>query len=74
MVIKKIEEREMKRLELDLTGPDGNAFALLGHAKNLAEQLGKDHKAIWDKMRAGDYENLVKVFDEEFGEHVTLYR
>jgi hypothetical protein len=27
-----------------------------------------------DKMMSGDYENLVKVFDDEFGSVVTLYR
>ena len=25
---------------IDLTGPDGNAFVLLGYAKNFAKQLG----------------------------------
>jgi hypothetical protein len=25
-------------------------------------------------MMSGDYENLVKVFDNHFGEFVTLYR
>jgi hypothetical protein len=61
-------------LEIDLTGPDGNAFVLIGTAGNLAKQLGLDSKAIRTEMMAGDYENLVNVFDKHFGEFVTLYR
>jgi hypothetical protein len=61
-------------VEIDLTGPDGNAFVLLGYAKNLAKQLALDSKKIQSEMMAGDYENLIKVFDKHFGEFVTLYR
>jgi hypothetical protein len=61
-------------IEIDLTGPDGNAFVLIGTAGNLAKQLGLDSKAIRTEMMAGDYENLVNVFDKHFGEFVTLYR
>ena len=61
-------------IEIDLTGPDGNAFVLIGTAGNLAKQIGLDSKAIRTEMMAGDYENLVNVFDKHFGEFVTLYR
>ena len=61
-------------IEIDLTGPDGNAFVLIGTAGNLARQLGLDSKAIQKEMMAGDYENLIKVFDKHFGHFVTLYR
>ena len=61
-------------IEIDLTGPDGNAFVLIGMASNLARQLGLDSKVIQAEMKAGDYENLVKVFDTHFGDFVTLYR
>ena len=27
-----------------------------------------------EKMKSSDYENLIKVFDDEFGSIVTLYR
>ena len=59
---------------IDLTGPDGNAFALMGYANRLAKQLGYDSNMIIDKMKSGDYENLLKVFDQYFGKFVTLYR
>jgi len=61
-------------IEIDLTGPDGNAFVLIGTAGNLAKQLGLDAKAIREEMMKGDYENLIKVFDKYFGSFVTLYR
>ena len=61
-------------IEIDLTGPDGNAFMLIGRSSNLAKQLGLDSKAIQAEMMKGDYENLIKVFDKHFGHFVTLYR
>lgn len=61
-------------VEIDLTGPDGNAFVLLGYASQFAKQLDLDEKAIRAEMMSGDYENLVAVFDKYFGEYVTLYR
>jgi hypothetical protein len=61
-------------IEIDLTGPQGNAFFLLGTASNFAKQLGIDSKPILDEMKSGDYENLVQVFDRHFGSFVTLYR
>lgn len=71
-----IKYKKMKTgpVEIDLAGPDGNAFVLLGYAKNLAKQLALDSKKIQSEMMAGDYENLIKVFDKHFGEFVTLYR
>ncbi len=61
-------------IEIDLTGPNGNAFYLLGAANNLAKQLGLNGADIKAEMMKGDYENLVKVFDKHFGHFVTLYR
>ena len=73
-MIKDKSEMQKRGLEIDLTGPDGNAFVLMGYASNLAKQLKKDEKAIKEDMRCGDYEHLVEVFDREFGDYVTLYR
>lgn len=73
-MIKDKSEMEKRGLEIDLTGPDGNAFVLMGYASNLAKQLKKDENAIRKDMQSGDYEHLVEVFDREFGDYVTLYR
>jgi len=70
-----IKSKEQKSgIEIDLTGPDGNAFFLLGTAGRLAKQLGLDSKEIQAEMMKGNYEHLVGVFDKHFGSFVTLYR
>jgi hypothetical protein len=70
-----IKSKEEKfGIEIDLTGPDGNAFMLIGRASNLAKQLGLDSKHICEEMKSGDYEHLVNTFDKHFGHLVTLYR
>ena len=57
---------------VDLTGPDGNAFALMGLASRLAKQLG--FKSPTAEMMEGDYEHLLEVFDKNFGDFVILER
>jgi hypothetical protein len=57
---------------IDLTGPEGNAFCLMGYANKFARQLNLDGSTIIAEMRSGDYENLLKVFDSYFGEYVIL--
>ena len=59
---------------IDLTGPDGNAFALIGYAKKYAKQLGLDFDEIREEMTSGDYENLVQTFDNYFGDYIILER
>ena len=69
-----IKSKENKGIEIDLTGPQGNVFFLIGTAKNLAKQLGMDSSSVQKEMMSGDYENAVNVFDKYFGDFVTLYR
>jgi hypothetical protein len=69
-----IKSKKQTGIEIDLTGPNGNAFYLLGTASNLAKQLGLDSKEIQNEMMKGDYEHLVNTFDKHFGHFVTLYR
>jgi len=71
MIVKK---PKTNGIEIDLTGPQGNAFYLLGTAKKLANQLDLDSNEILNEMKSGDYENLLQVFDKNFGMFVTLYR
>jgi len=67
-----IVKKEFKEgITVDLTGPSGNAYNLLGLAKSLSKP---DHADILAEMMSGDYENLVSVFDEYFGDVVTLER
>lgn len=69
-----IKSKKNKGIEIDLTGPQGNVFFLIGTAKNLAKQLGMDSSSVQKEMMSGDYENAVNVFDKYFGDFVTLYR
>jgi len=59
---------------VDLRGPEGNAFALMALASRLAKQLNFDSEIIINDMKSGDYENLLEVFDGNFGEYVILER
>lgn len=68
------KKRAPKERVIDLTGPDGNAYALMGYAKNFSRQLGIDGESIIKEMMSGDYENLVSVFDKNFGDYVVLER
>lgn len=67
-------KKEQRNLVIDLTGPDGNAFVLIGYAKKLCQLYNLDFIKVQDEMTSGDYENLVNVFDKYFGEFVILYR
>lgn len=69
-----IQKQPSRHITIDLTGPEGNAFVLLGYAKRFAKQLDMDHRPIHEDMMSGDYEHLLQVFDKYFGEFVVLER
>ncbi len=74
MIRKKKDLSPKNPMIIDLTGPDGNAFALLGYAKNFSKQLSLDWDSIREEMTKGDYEELLKVFDRYFGSFIILER
>lgn len=59
-------------MEIDLSGPKGNAFYLLGVAKRLCKQVGEDSEPIISETQSGDYSHLLEVFKREFGDFVTF--
>lgn len=67
-------KKQTNGIEIDLTGPNGNAFFLIGTAKNLCKQLEYEFLPIQKELMAGDYDNLISVFDKHFGTFVTLYK
>lgn len=73
MTIKTKLKQRIPQIEIDLDGPQGNVFFLIGTAKNLACQLGMNHETIIKQMRGGNYKQAVRIFDAYFGEFVTLY-
>ena len=71
------EKQPQKEIIIDLTGPDGNAFVLMGYARQFARQLGyskEDQDQLLELMTSGDYENLLEVFDDHFGSFVIIER
>ncbi len=75
-MIKDRKELKHKMIEIDLSGPDGNAFVLLGLANRLGKQMYGYEKTekILEEMRLSTYELLLLTFDKYFGNVVTLYR
>jgi len=78
-MIKSIKDKPVgpTPIEIDLTGPKGNAFYLLYLADNLSKQLKYDEfrrECIQEEMKLSDYEGLLSTFDREFGTLVTLWR
>ncbi len=74
MIKNKIQQ---SKVEIDLTGPQGNAFFLIGTAKRFSSQLGQtkeEYKEIEADMTSADYEHLISVFEKHFGDFVVLYR
>lgn len=78
MIKSKTEQPES--VTIDLTGPQGNAFYLIGAANKWCKQglaknfTAEQHGMLTAEMKSGDYDHLVKVFDENFGDFCTLYR
>ncbi len=66
---------KFRKRVIDLNGPEGNAFYLLGLASKLAKQVGIEYDGfIIDDMKSGDYEHLIKTFDHYFGDVIDLER
>ena len=59
---------------IDLHGPQGNAFALMAYAEDFLRQMGRRHEfnAMRTEMMSSDYKNLVRIFEENFGDYVEL--
>ena len=60
---------------INLDGPDGNAYVLMGATARCARDLGyasDETDVILRRMMNGNYFNLVKVFEEYFGEYFIL--
>jgi hypothetical protein len=64
------------RPQIDLSGPQGNAYYLMAVVEKTFRQSGAPHlgKVIVEEMKQGDYEHLVKTFDLYLGEHFDNVR
>lgn len=75
---------------IDLSGSQGNAFYIMGVAKNLLKDLKRNNiteymeentmkpypseKEMMSEFMSSDYENLIQTFDKYFGQYVDLER
>ena len=75
MTIRKKQPQKGK-IVIDLTGPQGNAFYLIGVVKQTFRRSGAPELGdkIAEEMMKGDYEHLVKTFDLYLGNHFILER
>ena len=62
------------KIEIDLLGPEGNAFALLGIAKDLCHKTGIEWEPVKNEMTSSDYEWLLQVMEYHFGDFIIMYR
>ena len=65
------------KIHVDLKGPEGNAFSLIGLAQRLAKQLHyqpDERGKLTAEMMSGDYDNLLEVLDSHFGEFLILHK
>lgn len=62
-------------IEIDLQGPQGNAFYLIGVARQLGKEVGMSEaeiSAITTEMTAGDYKHLLTTLEDSFSDE-TFY-
>ena len=59
---------------IDLRGPKGNAFYLMAIAEDFLRQMGRrdEFRDMRTEMMAGDYNNLLRVFQTKFGDLVEF--
>lgn len=69
-----IIKKRKDKIVIDLTGPEGNAFNILGIAQSLCKTMGIDPEPIMDDMMSGDYEHLLEVMEKHFGELIIMER
>ena len=69
-----ISKDTTRKQVIDLTGPQGNAFYLLGTAMKLSKEIGLNVTAVLDDLKGGDYEHLITRFDYHFGMIIDLER
>lgn len=75
MTIKK--KVRSRKIELDLTGPEGNAYVVMGTVQGLMKKLGYHEaqiKAVITEMMSKDYEHLIAVAEKHFGPYIDFYR
>ena len=72
-----ITKNNQTKMVIDLDGPQGNAFNLLGVAQRTGHRLGfaaAHLESIMADMTSSNYDHLISVFDSNFGDYIDLAR
>lgn len=72
MTLKIKEEKPFEKIQLDLTGEDGNVFAVMSLGNKLAKRIGLDFEPIREDMMSKDYGHAIRVFERHFGDFVDI--
>lgn len=73
----KTKSESYQVLEIDCSGPTVNSFYLINTARILGTRSGMsitEVELIVSDMKSGDYDHLIEVFDEHFGDLVIIYK
>lgn len=71
----KLIPQDQNKPRLDLDGPSGNVFSIIGNAQSYGRQLGFSNEkvhGITQDMMSSDYTHALKIFIEHFGEYVDI--
>ena len=70
-----VSEDRYSKIELDLNGPDGNVFCVIGTAVNVAKQIGystEELKEFRTKCMSQSYGKTLVDVDRLFGDFIDL--
>lgn len=62
------------KIIINLTGPKGNIFYILGLVKKLSKELNYDFNKIHNEVLNGNYTNAIKVIEKYFGEYIIFIK
>lgn len=65
-------QKTNKKGQINLDGPGGNAFFILGVAQETARRVGVNYKLFKEEATSGSYVHLLRTFEKYFGSYYVL--
>jgi hypothetical protein len=62
----------MCKIKLDLQGPHGNVFYLIGITNDFPMKNGSDRKTVIKEILGGDYQNVLSIIKREWGAYIDF--
>jgi hypothetical protein len=60
------------KIVIDLQGPTGNAYFIMGTVGTILKNKGIDSKPIMEDMMSSDYDHLIKIAKENCGDNLKF--